>query len=94
MKAAILCNGINWTKTLYIYTYSNFFHVAFESTLLNYANPLTKLDLPTLQKGKQRRKIATEQIKNLKLARIYIYVHIVKLVPRADSYMKAIVISF
>ena len=41
----------------------------YESTLLSYCNPKSKLDLPTLREGSREGKNATEQIKNMTLAR-------------------------
>ena len=41
-----------------------------ESTLLSFCKPQSKLDLPTLRQGSRERKYATEQIKNMTLARI------------------------
>ena len=35
-----------------------------------------KIDLPTLGQGSRERKNATEQIKNMTLARMYIYIYI------------------
>ena len=49
----------------------------FESTLLSFCIPQSKLDLPTLRHVSRERKNATEQIKNMALARIqdiYTYV--------------------
>ena len=49
------------------------FHICmslFESTLLGFCKPQSKLDLPTLRQSSRERKNATEQIKNLTLARI------------------------
>ena len=49
------------------------FHICmslFESTLLSFCKPQTKLDLPTLRQGGWERMNATEQIKNKALARI------------------------
>ena len=52
----------------------------FESTLLSLCKPQSKLDLPTLRQDSRERKNATEQIKNMSLARIqcniYIYIYI------------------
>ena len=42
----------------------------FESTLLSFCKPKSKLDLPTLRHGSRERKNTTEQIKNVTLARI------------------------
>ena len=59
---------------IYIYIYSIvIFHICmslFESTLLSFSKPQSKLDLPTLRQGSRERKNATEQIKNMILARI------------------------
>ena len=40
----------------------------FESTLLNFCKPQSKLDLSTLRQGTEKEKNATEQIKNMTLA--------------------------
>ena len=53
------------------------FHICmslFESTLLCFCTPHSKLDLPTLHHGSRDRKNAIEQIKYMTLARIYIYI--------------------
>ena len=49
------------------------FHICmslFESTLLCFRKPQSKLDLPTIRQGSRERKNATEQIKNMSLAKI------------------------
>ena len=43
----------------------------FETTLLSFCKTHSKLDLPTLRQGSRERKNATEQIKNMKLDRIF-----------------------
>ena len=69
---------------IYIYIYGIVFFLdicmpLLESMLLSvFANP-SKLDLPTLRKGSRERKNATEQIKNMTLARhSFIYINICK----------------
>ena len=55
-----------------------FFYICmslFESTLLSFCNPLSKLDIPTLRQGSRERKNATEHIKNMTLARIQTQAH-------------------
>ena len=47
----------------------------FETTLLSFCKTHSKLDLPTLRQGRRERKNATEQIKNMKLARIFFIFH-------------------
>ena len=61
--------------TLYklLYIYIVIFHICmslFESTLLSFCKPQSKLDLLTLRQGSRERKNATEQIENMTLARI------------------------
>ena len=52
----------------------------FESTLLSFYRPQSKLDLPTLRQGSRERKKETEQIKNMTLAWIFSYVCIISYV--------------
>ena len=57
--------------TIYIYSIV-IFHICmsiFESTLLGFGKPQSKLDLLTLRQGSRERKNAMEQIKNMTLAR-------------------------
>ena len=42
----------------------------FESTLLSFCKPQSKLDLPTLGQGSREGKNAPKQIKNMTLARV------------------------
>ena len=71
MKTAVLHS--------YVYMYGIvIFHICmslFESTLLSFCKPQSKLDLPTLRQGSRERKNATEQIKNMTHARTYMYMH-------------------
>ena len=46
----------------------------FETTLLSFCKTHSKLDLPTLRQGRRERKNATEQIKNMKLAKDIFYI--------------------
>ena len=58
---------------IYMYIATYILHICmslFESTLLSFCNPQSKLHLPTLRQGSRERKNATEQIKNMTLARI------------------------
>ena len=51
----------------------------FESKLLSFCRTQSKLYLPTLRHGSRERKNATEQIKNMALARIQdIYIHMLE----------------
>ena len=47
----------------------------FESKLFSFCKPQSKLDLPTLRHGIREGKNATDQIKDMTLARIYIYIY-------------------
>ena len=47
----------------------------FESKLLSYCKPQSKLDIPTLRQGSRERENATEQIKNMTLASIRTMAH-------------------
>ena len=49
------------------------FHICmslFQSTLLSFCKPQSKLVLPTLRQGSREKKNATEQIKNMTFVRI------------------------
>ena len=51
-------------------SFLSLFYVVFESTLLNYAKPLSKLDLPTLRKGSREERTCVY---------MYIYAQFIKL---------------